>query len=1185
MIPKNEVKRLEALKSYKVLDTAAEEEFDRLTELASLICKVPITLVSLIDKDRQWFKSKVGLEANETPRDISFCQFAIMDTESFIVEDASKDMRFKDNPLVTGNPEIRFYAGCPLIDPDGFALGTLCVIDKVPRKLDATQYKALSILSKEVVSQLIARKSKIEKEQSEKLFNMSVDLIAIASTDGFFKKVNPAFTQILGWQETDLLGKPFVNFIHPDDIKATFAEVEKLALGIKTINFSNRYKTAKGEYKKINWAANPDTKTGELYCVGRDITESNKTQEELIKTKDFLEQTNRVARIGSWELDLITSTLFWSQITKEIHGVAPNFEPVLETSINFYKEGVSREKIGNLVNKAIKNGESFDDEFILVDAHGQEIWVRSIGTPEFKSEVCIRLSGTFQDITKQKQIQKEIKIKDERWRFAIEGAGDGLWDWNPITKTTYYSNRWMEIIGYKPEELTTSDKEWSSRLHPDDMAIVFSEIGDNLIGKTESFTHEYRFLHKNGKYIWILNRGKVFERNSEGKATRVIGTHTDITKRKVAEQNLFLKENWIRSLISNMDDLVFVLNTEHKFKEYFQKPSDSLFMPPELFIGKHFKEIGLPSDAVSTIEKVLGDCIAFKSTQKAEYSLSLPKGQKWFDLGISCVCDENNNITDFICVARDITNQKLTEKEIVQSKEQAESASIAKSEFLANMSHEIRTPLNGIIGFSDLLMNTVLDSTQQLYTSTVNKSAKSLLDIINDILDFSKIEAGKLEIENNPIDINNLLIEATNIVSYQCQSKNIELLLNVSPDISNIIWTDSLRLRQILINLLGNAVKFTSEGEIELKVEVISKLDNQINLRFTVRDTGIGIATSKLESIFNPFSQEDASTTRKFGGTGLGLSISNKLLTLMNLGQMKVNSELGKGSSFYFEGSFQFETKEKQSLVSLEQIKNVLIVNKNKNLSLIIKQILENQNIKSEIANEGIEALYKLKKEATYNAVIIDFDLPDITGLEFIKKVRNNSNISIVNIPIILLIKNNENSLVNSLFIEYKGIQQILKPLNSNLLLSTISKFNHNINEKEVDSIVKKVEPASQGKTVLIIDDNKVNLLLIKTILNKILVKAKIIEAMNGVEAVERYKEFNPDFIFMDIQMPLLNGYEATIEIRKLELNKRVPIIALTAGTVLGERDRCLAAGMDDYVPKPFVKETIVNIINKWMDK
>jgi CheY-like chemotaxis protein len=305
----------------------------------------------------------------------------------------------------------------------------------------------------------------------------------------------------------------------------------------------------------------------------------------------------------------------------------------------------------------------------------------------------------------------------------------------------------------------------------------------------------------------------------------------------------------------------------------------------------------------------------------------------------------------------------------------------------------------------------------------------------------------------------------------------------------------------------------------------------------------------------------------------------------MNLDQMKVNSELGKGSSFYFEGSFQFENIENRSFEHLKNFKNILIINKNKNLSLIIKQILEDQKIKSDTAKEGIEALYKLKKETTYDAIVLDFDLPDITGLEFIKKVRNNSNISIVNIPIILLLKNNENSLVNSLFIEYKGIQQILKPLNSNLLLSTLSKFNNKFNEKEFDSNIEKVETTPQGKTVLIIDDNKVNLLLIKTILNKILVKAKIIEGINGVEAVALYKEFDPDFIFMDIQMPLLNGYEATIEIRKLELNKRVPIIALTAGTVLGERDRCLAAGMDDYVPKPFVKETIVNIINKWMVK
>lgn len=296
LVPENEAQRLKALKDYNILDTINEEEFDRLTRLASLICGTPIALVSLIDESRQWFKSNIGLEeSKETPRDISFCQYTIMGDDVFEITDATKDSRLADNPLVTSDPEIRFYAGYPLKDPNGMNLGSLCVIDRVPKKLNDTQLQALEVLSKEVVAQIVSRKQQQEKLKLEKLFNYSLDFICIASTDGYFKKVNPSFLNVLGYSEKEILTIPFLDLVHDEDKEITRSEIEKLAQGFKTVNYKCRFRKKDGKYIVLNWIANPDLETGELYSVARDITEQIKQNETLNTYKFAIDQSAIVA--------------------------------------------------------------------------------------------------------------------------------------------------------------------------------------------------------------------------------------------------------------------------------------------------------------------------------------------------------------------------------------------------------------------------------------------------------------------------------------------------------------------------------------------------------------------------------------------------------------------------------------------------------------------------------------------------------------------------------------------------------------------------------------------------------------------------------------------------------------------------------------------------------------------------
>ena len=402
----------------------------------------------------------------------------------------------------------------------------------------------------------------------------------------------------------------------------------------------------------------------------------------------------------------------------------------------------------------------------------------------------------------------------------------------------------------------------------------------------------------------------------------------------------------------------------------------------------------------------------------------------------------------------DITERKQAET-FIKAKELAEASNKAKSEFLANMSHEIRTPLNGIIGFTDLLMKTNLGRTQEKYMVTVNQSAHSLLDIINDILDFSKIEAGKLDLYIEKYDVKEILSQIIDLILYESNQKKLGLELNIAPDVPKYFWIDSVRLKQILINLLANAVKFTKEGSIKLNVSVIEKTDDsRAKIRFAVIDTGIGILEENKKKIFQAFSQEDSSTTRKFGGTGLGLTISNQLLGLMN-SHLQVDSIIEMGSTFYFD-------------LDLE----------------ISNQILEN----------------------------ID---------------QNETLIAIKELPI----KTNKSS--------------------------------------------KKIK-------IMIVEDNKVNMLLLKTILKNLYSEATISEIPNGKDAVDQFETIKPDIIFMDIQMPIMNGYEATRKIRNLKSGKKIPIIAITAGTEKEEKDKCIEAGMNDYISKPIIKGIISETLSKW---
>ena len=824
-----------------------------------------------------------------------------------------------------------------------------------------------------------------------------------------------------------------------------------------------------------------------------------------------------------------------------------------------------------------KNGTAFTADLTLIpcrDSHGG----------------VLRVAVVIQDLTEPKQAEAPAhdvteQLRVERFAAEVRRDFDRFFNLIPdlacIVSTDGYFKKvnpaWETTLGYTKEEVLATPM--LDFVHPDDLERTIQEAGkQNRVYRTKHFINRYRC--KNGSYR-LLDWTTTFNRDD---STR-FGVATDITDRRMAEDALRESEERFRIMADSCPTIIWVADAEGKIRIANRMFRESFGSLSQHAGGEHWDLLIHPDDRAAYTGMFLR-ALAGRAAFRAEARIRRSDGEwRWIISYAEPRLSAGGEFLGYVGISPDITDRKQSEEALKKAKESAEEANRYKSEFLANMSHEIRTPMNGIIGLTDLLLHSQLNPEQRGYMEIVRNSADSLLRILNDILDFSKIEAGKLEFEFIDFDVRQTVESIARVLANRATGKGLELVCDIATDVPANVIGDPGRLQQIFVNLIGNAIKFTDRGEVVVRAERRSETASEIELCFSVSDTGIGIPLNKQQHVFGAFAQVDSSPTRKFGGTGLGLTISSQLAKKMG-GRIWLESEEGIGSRFYFTarlGKAPARAEHHARENAWPRGIQVLIVDDNEANRRVLDRILSSRGMTTILAASSAAALEALQFAAEHEApipiLVIDVHMPEMDGFALAQCVKTNPRWPV---PQMIFMTSGAQAGEAERCKELDAIACLAKPVPEADLLNAIGRaFDPAAKRETQPSPLRDTEKEAPGLRLLVVEDNAVNRLVAIRLLEQH--QHVVRQALNGQEAVDMTEAETFDCVLMDVQMPILDGLQAAAAIRQRErlTGGHVPIIAMTAHAMEGDLARCLAAGMDGYIAKPIKGQQVETTIRR----
>jgi PAS domain S-box-containing protein len=1000
-----------------------------------------------------------------------------------------------------------------------------------------------------------------------------------------------------------------------EDLPSFMAVLESVVRTGESREVSYRVTRPDGSIRHVHTLAAAETNSQGLPCriVGtmQDVT-------ALVLTENDYKQAQRISHLGNWTVNLSDGKIRWSDEKYRIYGYEPGS---VEVDLEFCKQAIHPEDVDTVMqflDAVVKTGEPKATIYRIIRPDGEVRHLRSSAEVSRGADGMAReVLGTALDITELVEAQRTLQQTEERWQFALENNGLGVWDWNIISGHVIYTDRLQQMLGYKAGEWPQHVDSWVSRVHPADLALVMDSMDKCLKRETPDYICEHRLRCKDGTWKWVQDVGRVVAYSKEGHPVRMIGTQMDIHIRKKTDdaarqraellngirsaQEHFIGSTDMGPVFAEMLDVI-VNHTDSRFgfvaevlKDEHGAPflrsyalTDISWNEQSRRLLQETKQRGMEFRNLKTLfgsALVTGDVIIANDAARDPRSGGLPPGHPpihcflglpIYDglemVGLVGLANRPDGydreglreldpflaaVSSMIVARREADRRRQIELELRTARDKAEAANRAKSEFLAMISHEIRTPMNGIIGMAGLLKSSALDLKQSEMVDAVLHSGGALVSIIDDILNFAKIEAGQIDLVEKPVVLEELVEGVAALLHQDASSKGLELVTIIAPALPKVILGDAGKLRQVLLNLTGNAVKFTEKGHVTIRAALVNG-----QIEFRLEDTGIGLSKVAHERLFKPFSQVDSSQSRRFGGTGLGLAICKKLVESMS-GMIGFASKPGKGSQFWFRIPLQVAPGHSSRSLRIRSPQTIWIAHPSPRIRECIRTSLVAPGI--EFRELKRTELGRYLSQAPISGHILIADISWMRAKGRVKSGSSTSKPFISGQHVVLIGSNLDEEEIHS------GPETTVTwPLYRQALRLAVRPASP---RRKLHSHGQPPPPI--GLRVLIAEDNRINARLARLLLENL--GCQSVVAINGKEAVEAFKKQTFDAVLMDCQMPVMDGYNATRKIREWEAQncvdtgrRRCSIIAMTANALPEERERSFACGMDEHLSKPF---------------